>query len=95
MRNNYAIWVGLLLAAYSTSTLAYIGPGLGAGALAVVFGIIGSIFVAFLAIFWYPIKRFVRKMKKTDPVEEDLTDNRMEANSDEVAEKSADKEPTE
>lgn len=40
---------------------AYVGPGLGAGTLAVVLGIIGSIFLALFAILWYPLKRMLKK----------------------------------
>lgn len=36
---------------------AYVGPGLGLGALAVIIGILLSVFIAVLAIVWYPIKR--------------------------------------
>jgi hypothetical protein len=43
---------------FSHQTLAYIGPGVGAGTLGVILGLIGSIFLALFAFFWYPIKRF-------------------------------------
>ncbi len=42
---------------------AYVGPGLGLGALGAVLGVIFSIFLAIFAIFWYPIKRLIRKIK--------------------------------
>lgn len=42
---------------------AYIGPGLGAGAVAAVLGVIGAIFLALFAIIWYPIKR-MRKNRR-------------------------------
>lgn len=42
---------------------AYIGPGAGAGTIAVVLGILASIVMAFFAILWYPIKRFIKKRK--------------------------------
>ncbi len=38
---------------------AYVGPGLGAGTLGVVFGLLGSIFLALFAFIWYPIKRMI------------------------------------
>lgn len=44
---------------------AYIGPGAGAGAITVVLGIIASVFMAFFAILWYPIKRVLKKRKPT------------------------------
>lgn len=42
---------------------AYIGPGAGAGAIAVVLGIIASIVMAFFAILWYPAKRLLKRRK--------------------------------
>lgn len=42
---------------------AYIGPGAGAGMIAVVLGILASIVMAFFAILWYPIKRLLKKRK--------------------------------
>jgi hypothetical protein len=45
-------------------THAYVGPGLGLGALGVILGIISSILLAIVGIFWYPIKRFIRKLRK-------------------------------
>ncbi len=40
---------------------AYVGPGLGAGALGVILGLLGSILIAVFAFFWYPIKRTFKK----------------------------------
>ena len=42
---------------------AYIGPGMGAGAIAVVLGILAAIVMGFFAVLWYPIKRFLKKRK--------------------------------
>jgi hypothetical protein len=42
---------------------AYIGPGAGAGTIAVVLGILASIVMAFFAILWYPVKRLLKKRK--------------------------------
>lgn len=43
---------------------AYIGPGLGAGAIAAVLGTVAAIFMAFVALLWYPMKRMLRKRTK-------------------------------
>jgi hypothetical protein len=58
--------------------MAYIGPGLGAGTLAVIFGFIASIFLAIFALLWYPLKRLLirigvmgRKNKETTSVEKE------------------------
>jgi len=42
---------------------AYVGPGAGAGTLAIVLGILSSIFLAFVGILWYPIKRLIKTWK--------------------------------
>ena len=44
--------------------LAYIGPGLSAGTIGAILGIIGSVFLALLAVIYYPIKRLFRKRKR-------------------------------
>jgi len=49
---------------YPVVAHAYVGPGLGLGALGVVFGILASIFLGIVGIFWYPIKRLLRKFRK-------------------------------
>jgi len=41
----------------------YIGPGLDGGVIAVVLGILTSIFLALVAIIWYPIKRLIKKIR--------------------------------
>jgi hypothetical protein len=43
---------------------AYVGPGLGAGTIGMVLGVIGSIFIALFAFLWYPLKRLLRKVKR-------------------------------
>jgi preprotein translocase subunit SecF len=43
---------------------AYVGPGLGAGTIGVILGILGSLFIALFAIIWYPLKRLLKKNKK-------------------------------
>lgn len=42
---------------------AYIGPGLGAGAIAAAFGVIGSIFLALFAVIYYPVKKLLKKRR--------------------------------
>lgn len=52
-----------LLLATTGPAQAYIGPGLGAGTVAVILGVIASVFLALFAILWYPIKRLIKKLK--------------------------------
>lgn len=50
--------VSLLL---PTSANAYVGPGLGLGAVGAVLGLVLSVFLALIGVFWYPIKRLLGK----------------------------------
>ena len=42
---------------------AYVGPGLGLGTIMLILGFLGSILLAVFSIFWYPIKRMMKKRK--------------------------------
>jgi uncharacterized membrane protein len=56
-------WLLLTLLVVTPAAHAYIGPGASAGTIAVVFGVIASVFLAFVAIVWYPIKRLFKGRK--------------------------------
>ena len=51
----------VFLISFAQDAYAYLGPGLGAGTIGVIIGFLASIFVALFAIFWYPIKRLLKK----------------------------------
>jgi hypothetical protein len=38
---------------------AYIGPGLGAGAIAAVMGMFAGLSFLFISFLWYPVKKFI------------------------------------
>ena len=57
------------------TVLAYIGPGLGLGAIGIVLGIIASVLLALFAIFWYPIKRYIKKLRGNKADEDDDEDD--------------------
>ena len=42
---------------------AYIGPGMGGGVIAAIFGIIAAFFLGLWGILYYPIKRFLKNKK--------------------------------
>ena len=50
----------------ATPAAAYIGPGAGAGTIAVVLGILAAIAMAFFAVLWYPVKRLLKGRKKAE-----------------------------
>lgn len=48
---------------FSSPAHAYIGPGLGAGALATVLGVLLAVLMLVVGIIWYPLKRLIRSLK--------------------------------
>jgi flagellar motor component MotA len=64
------IYLTLILALASLPSHAYIGPGMGAGAIIATLGVLGAIFLAIFGVLYYPIKRILKKrksaMKKND-----------------------------
>ena len=42
---------------------AYVGPGLGVGAIAAVLGVVSAAFLAIFAVVYYPVKRALRKRR--------------------------------
>ena len=57
------LFLTLALVALPGLAHAYIGPGLGAGAIAAALGVIGSILLALFAVVYYPIKRMRKKRR--------------------------------
>lgn len=49
---------------YLSPIFAYIGPGMGGGAIAAIFGIIAAFFLGLWGILYYPIKRAFKNRKK-------------------------------
>ena len=60
LTNGYSFLAPVFLLA-AMPVEAYVGPGLGAGTLGVVLGLLGSVLIAIFAFFWYPIKRVFKK----------------------------------
>jgi len=56
----------LLVMMFSLPAHAYIGPGLGAGAIGVILGILASLVLVLLAIVWYPLKRLFKKKRDNE-----------------------------
>ena len=61
---------------------AYIGPGAGAGTIAVVLGVIAAVIMAFLGLLWYPIKRLLRGRKSAKAAAASPTQAQHRAPSD-------------
>jgi preprotein translocase subunit SecF len=58
-----AFFFGIFALLQLTTAHAYIGPGAGAGMIAIVLGILSSVFLALVGILWFPIKRLLKRRK--------------------------------
>ena len=56
--------VFLLISLNISPVFAYIGPGMGGGIIAAIFGIIAAFFLGLCGILYYPIKRFLKNKQK-------------------------------
>tara|TARA_A100001035_G_C27503948_1_gene373293 strand:- start:285 stop:503 length:219 start_codon:yes stop_codon:yes gene_type:complete len=54
----------LLFLLITTSSFAYLGPGIGGGVIAATLGIILAILAAIFGLIWFPIKRLIKNRKK-------------------------------
>lgn len=62
--------LAIALLAYPPLASAYIGPGLGLGAVSVVLGIVAGLLMLVVGVVWYPIKKLFNRFKgKKDPEE--------------------------
>ena len=55
------IFILFVFCIITTSSFAYIGPGVGIGAIAATLGVIVAIFAALFGLIWFPVKRVVIK----------------------------------
>lgn len=54
----------ILFIFFISSAYAYIGPGVGGGAIAAAFGLIVAVFAVLFGLIWFPVKRFLKKRKE-------------------------------
>jgi len=59
-----------------TQVFAYIGPGMGGGIIAAIFGIVAAFFLGLWGILYYPIKRALKKKKKKNNTYKNKNQNR-------------------
>ncbi len=56
--------LGAVLCLSATPAVAYIGPGLGMGVIATIFGSIAAFFMVLAGLVWYPFKVMLRKRRE-------------------------------
>ncbi len=68
---NALILYSLILTVTPEYAFAYIGPGAGLSAIGTVLALIGVILLAVLGFIWYPLKRFILKIKSKKGIQEE------------------------
>lgn len=59
-----AAFLGLILSIITVNTAhAYIGPGMGLGAISGVLAIVFALILGLFGIIWYPFKRLIKKAR--------------------------------
>ncbi len=61
---------------FLTPLFAYIGPGMGGGVIAAIFGIIAAFFLGLWGILYYPIKRAFKNKKNKKISSKNANQNR-------------------
>jgi hypothetical protein len=64
MRLSIVLCGALIVSVFHEPVYAYIGPGLGAGTIGAVLGLIASVLLAIVAVVWYPFKRFLKMIQR-------------------------------
>lgn len=67
-------WVLGLAILFPSTAFAYVGPGLGVGAVAAILGVLMSAGLGVFAVIYYPVKRAIRRWRGRDPESSDHDD---------------------
>jgi hypothetical protein len=60
----WALGMTALMALWPAASFAYVGPGLGMGAISSFFALIGAVFLGIAGFIWYPIKRLLKAFRR-------------------------------
>ena len=69
------IFISVIFSNFSP-LFAYIGPGMGGGVIAAIFGIIAAFFLGLWGILYYPIKRAFKNNKKNKKLSKNNVNSR-------------------
>ena len=60
---RFSLLAFLLFGLTPSIALSYVGPGMSGGAIAIDFGIFLTLFFGLIGVFYYPIKKILRKKR--------------------------------
>lgn len=58
------VFISFVFCLFISPSFAYLGPGMGGGAIAATLGIIVAIIASIFGLIWFPLKRLIKKKKK-------------------------------
>lgn len=67
VKSGFVIAFSLLVVLAPGSAEAYIGPGAGISAVGSLVALLAAVLLAVVGFVWYPMKRLVRRGRKTKP----------------------------
>ena len=68
------IFSSVIFCLITTSSFAYLGPGVGGGMLVATIGIMVAIFAGLFGLIWFPIKRLLKKRKENKEKKQNKVD---------------------
>ena len=68
------ISISIIFCLITSSSFAYLGPGVGGGVIAATIGIIVAIFAALFGLIWFPVKRLLKKRKERKDQQQNKVD---------------------
>ena len=64
----------LLLNCFNSNVYAYIGPGVGGGAILAILGFLVAVIVGIFGLIWFPIKRLLKKIRHKKEIKQSKID---------------------
>ena len=64
----------LILNFFTSSVNAYIGPGVGGGAIIAILGVVVATIAGIFGLIWFPVKRLLKKRKEIKNQQQDKVD---------------------
>ena len=63
------VLINLIFILMTTTSYAYLGPGIGGGIIAATVGLVVAILIGLIGLIWFPLKKLFKKRKKNKNIE--------------------------
>ncbi len=69
--SKWIVSIALCFVLFPLLAHAYVGPGIGVGVIGAIVGIFVAIFLSIAGLFWFPIKRAMKRKKESKKTDEE------------------------